>query len=207
MSLFPANLEQLRKEMKQCRDCPLHQGTTQAVPGIGSTTPKIVFIGEAPGEVEDREGIPFRGPAGQELQDILTEMEFTMDEIYITNITKHRPPGNRAPKPEEVAVCGPKFLEKELAILKPQAIVALGRSAAEALMRLQGLKPPRGTIRGTTYMYRGIPVHCTWHPSYVIRNGNSHDPNSEAHRLRGEMITDISAAWNKIIEREETLPY
>jgi uracil-DNA glycosylase family 4 len=207
MNLHPVSLEQARKEMQACKACQLHNNTHQAVPGIGSQSPTIMFIGEGPGEQEDLQGKPFVGPAGQELQGILAEMDFSFNEIYVTNMVRHRPPGNRTPTWDEIQICAPKFLAREIEVLAPKVIVCLGRCAAESLMKLQGMRPPRGTIRGTSYTYKGIPVYCTWHPSYVIRNGDSSQVGSEANRLRSEMIDDITQAWNRAVQTSDPLPY
>jgi DNA polymerase len=168
--------------MQSCTACPLEQNTTQAVPGIlVGDRADIMLIGEGPGADEDRLGKPFVGRAGQLLQTTLQELNIT-NNIYVTNIVKHRPPKNRKPLPSEMDTCGEKFLLREIFIREPKAIVCLGRTAAEyfflqkkILVRHNYLANYHiGRIRGQTFEIesgvRRIPVFCTWHPAYILRN-------------------------------------
>jgi uracil-DNA glycosylase len=164
----PARLAALAAEVAACTKCPLLATTrTQTVFGEGSPTARLMFIGEAPGAVEDRTGRPFVGPAGQLLTDMITKgMGLAREQVYIANILKSRPPGNRDPLPEESANCLP-FLERQIAIVRPEFLCLLGRIAASILLETA---LPAGRLRGKWHSYRGIPTIVTWHPSYLLRN-------------------------------------
>ncbi len=150
-----------------CQRCAeLAQCRTQTVFGVGNPDAELCFIGEAPGGEEDAQGEPFVGPAGQLLNRIIQACQMRREEVYIANILKCRPPGNRAPLPNEVANCLP-YLERQLALIRPKYLVALGAVAAQALLQTtQGI----GRLRGRFHDYRGIPVLCTYHPAYLLRN-------------------------------------
>lgn len=135
--------------------------------GEGSTTAEVMFIGEAPGQTEDQTGRPFVGPAGQLLDRIIQgAMGLQRSDVYIANINKCRPPGNRDPEPDEVAACLP-FLLQQVRILRPKAIVALGRIAAHNLLATQ---TPMRALRGRDLQFDGIPVVVTWHPAFLLRD-------------------------------------
>ncbi|MGB3968398.1 MAG: uracil-DNA glycosylase, partial [Planctomycetota bacterium] len=162
-----ARLLQLRAEVLPCTRCRLHEGRQHAVFGEGNPRAQVVFIGEAPGAVEDQTGRPFVGPAGQLLDRIITgAMGLQRTDVYIANINKCRPPNNREPLPDEVAACVP-FLRAQLAILRPAVIVCLGRVAAQNLL---GVTDSAGRLRGRQLAYEGVPVVVTWHPSYLLRD-------------------------------------
>lgn len=160
-------LQELRAQALQCTRCKLHQGRRTVVFGEGNPRPRVLFVGEAPGAVEDQTGRPFVGPAGQLLDRILQgAMGLPRDAVYIANINKCRPPGNREPEPDEVAACLP-FLQRQVAILRPEVIVALGRTAAHNLL---GTTEPMRALRGRELWFQHIPVVVTWHPAFLLRD-------------------------------------
>ena len=162
-----STLEKLRESMGDCRKCRiLAKNRSNLVFGDGSPDADLVFVGEAPGEEEDKQGIPFVGRAGQLLTKIVSAMGFDRSDVYIMNVLKCRPPANRDPLPDEVENCNPFFL-KQLEILDPKAIVALGKHASQTLL---DTKIPISKLRGTFYDYHGIPLMPTFHPSYLLRN-------------------------------------
>jgi uracil-DNA glycosylase family 4 len=158
-------LEEIRAEMGQCRRCKLYPGATQLVFGEGSPHAALMFIGEAPGAEEDRQGRPFVGDAGQLLNRMLNKMGVPREEVYITNVVKSRPPGNRDPEPDEIAACLP-FLQQQIRAIRPKVIVTLGRIAAHALL---DTKEPLTKMRGRWQSYDDIRVMPTFHPSYLLR--------------------------------------
>ncbi len=161
-----AALEELRREVAACTRCALHATRTQTVFADGPATAKLVFVGEAPGADEDREGVPFVGKAGQLLTAIIEKgMNLPRGEVYICNVLKCRPPNNRDPLPEEAACCEP-YLARQLELLQPKVICALGRHAARLLLQTD---ESIGRLRGRWHFYRGIPVRVTYHPSYLLR--------------------------------------
>lgn len=161
-----AALEDLRQDVLPCTSCGLHSTRTKTVFGAGSAQAKIVFIGEAPGRDEDLQGEPFVGASGQLLTKILGAVDFARDDVFICNILKCRPPGNRDPQPDEVAVCE-AHLKRQLAIIQPRLICCLGRIAAQTLL---GTETSLGALRKTVHFYEGIPVMATYHPAALLRN-------------------------------------
>ncbi|MGE5568138.1 MAG: uracil-DNA glycosylase [Rhodospirillales bacterium] len=181
----PANpsvlLAQIRADIGECRRCPLHAQRTQIVFGVGNEEAKLVFVGEGPGADEDAQGIPFVGRAGQLLTQMIDGtarregMPIRRPDVYICNVVKCRPPGNRTPEPEEMEICG-QFLFRQLEAIRPKAICALGGTAAKALLnRREGVT----RLRGNWYQWRDIPVMVTYHPSYLLRPYNQ-DAKREA---------------------------
>ena len=162
-----ARLDALAKEVAACFRCPLLAPTrTQTVFGSGSPTARLMFVGEAPGEEEDRTGRPFVGAAGRLLTDMITKgMGLTRDEVYIANVVKSRPPGNRNPLADEIKHCLP-FLEKQIAIIQPEFICMLGKVAASSLL---DTSLAVGRLRGKWHRYKGIASIVTYHPSYLLR--------------------------------------
>ena len=158
-------LEEIRAELEDCRRCPLCQGRKAVVFGIGNPRARVVFVGEAPGREEDEKGEPFVGEAGRLLDRILLAMGLSRDEVYICNVIKCRPPGNRDPQPEEIAACEP-YLKRQLAAIRPQLIVTLGKFAAQTLLRDTS---PISRLRGHWREYEGIPLMPTFHPAYLLR--------------------------------------
>lgn len=159
-------LRELRAEIHDCTKCKLHQGRQTTVFGEGSPTARVMFIGEAPGAREDQTGRPFVGPAGQLLDRILAgAMGLQRPEVFIANLNKCRPPGNRAPEPDEVAACLP-YLKRQVELVQPEVLVCLGRSAAQSLL---GSTESTTRMRQKQHEYCGIPVIVTWHPAYLLR--------------------------------------
>lgn len=161
--------EQLKitcQEMSNCQLCPLGKTRKNLVYGTGNPEAKIVFVGEAPGADEDEQGIPFVGRAGQLLTDIIKAMGFQRKDVYICNILKCRPPGNRNPQPDEISKCEP-FLKKQLQIISPEVICALGTFAAKTLLKTE---MPISALRGRFHSCEGIKLMPTYHPAYLLRN-------------------------------------
>ncbi|HEY9073472.1 MAG TPA: uracil-DNA glycosylase, partial [Desulfobaccales bacterium] len=158
--------EEIRQEMGQCRRCKLYPGATNLVFGVGAANARLMFIGEAPGAEEDLQGRPFVGAAGQVLNNMLNKLGLRREEVYITNVVKSRPPGNRNPEPDEIAACLP-FLKMQIAAIQPKVIVTLGKIATDALL---GVKEPISRLRGQWQRYDHIRVMPTFHPSYLLRS-------------------------------------
>lgn len=163
---LPETLEDIRRQLDGCRRCPLCQGRKTIVFGVGNPQADLVFVGEAPGREEDEKGEPFVGEAGRLLDQILFAMGLSRSQVYICNVEKCRPPKNRDPNPEEIAACEP-FLKRQLAVIRPQFIVALGRFAAQTLLKTE---TPIGRLRGRWFEYEGIPLMPTFHPAFLLRN-------------------------------------
>lgn len=149
-----------------CTGCALVQTATRPVPGLGNPVADVMVIGEAPGEQEDLRGEPFVGPAGELLDKILAAIQLDRTTVYIANVLKHRPPGNRTPLPDEVRACAP-FLQRQIDLVQPKLIIALGNSAAHALL---GTKLGMGKLRQQVHWYQGIPLVATYHPAALLRN-------------------------------------
>ncbi len=161
------DLRQLREILGDCRRCRLSEGRATIVYGVGNPNADVMFVGEGPGRDEDLQGEPFVGRAGQLLTDIITKgMRLRREDVYIANVVKCRPPGNRDPEPDEVASCEP-FLIRQIDLVKPRVIVALGRFAAQTLLRSNA---PVSRLRGQWRDYHGIPLMPTFHPAYLLRN-------------------------------------
>lgn len=157
----------MEEDIRGCTACPLHTNRKQAVPGTGDKTASWLFVGEAPGAEEDRKGEPFVGPAGQLLDKMLASIGLNRNaDVYIANAVKCRPPSNRTPLPAEITECG-HYLARQIALVKPTLIVALGRPAALALL---GRDVKINEARGRIFKRDGIPVIITYHPSYLLRN-------------------------------------
>jgi len=150
-----------------CSRCKLHTlGRTQVVFGVGNPNADLMFVGEAPGADEDIHGEPFVGRAGQLLTKIIEAIELKREDVYIANVIKCRPPGNRNPEPDEVEQCEP-FLFRQIDIIKPRVIVALGKFAAQCLLKTDS---PITRIRGREFTYRDAVLIPTYHPAYLLRN-------------------------------------
>jgi uracil-DNA glycosylase len=166
---LPAEMDwpHLNQAIRTCNRCELTHTRTQAVPGVGDVHAEWLFIGEAPGANEDRQGEPFVGDAGKLLDALLTAIGLARgDNVFIANVLKSRPPGNRDPRPEEVAACLP-FLQRQIDLIQPKLIVALGRIAAQSLLATD---TPIGRLRGKVHRYHGVPLVVTYHPAYLLRN-------------------------------------
>jgi DNA polymerase len=149
-----------------CTRCRLAQGRQKVVFGSGNPEADLMLIGEGPGAEEDRQGLPFVGPAGELLTKIIQAMDLRRDDVYIANVVKCRPPGNRDPQPDEVAACR-GYLERQIELVQPRLLVILGRVAAQTLL---GTDSPIGQMRGKWYQVRGIPTMVTYHPAALLRN-------------------------------------
>lgn len=163
----PKMLDEIAARIARCTLCPLCQTRTNTVPGQGNPAPELMFIGEGPGADEDAKGLAFIGRAGKLLTRIIEAMQFTRDEVFIGNIVKCRPPGNRVPAPEEMEKCIP-YLKEQIAVLKPRVIVCLGATAVKGLFGPEptGISKTRGHWR----TFEGIDVMPTFHPAYLLRN-------------------------------------
>jgi uracil-DNA glycosylase len=164
----PARWEALRQEIMGCTRCPLHATRTQGVVGVGPKRADWLVIGEAPGAEEDRRGEPFVGPAGQLLDAMLRAIGLDRStNVYIANVLKSRPPGNRDPQPDEVAACLP-YLVRQIALLQPKIMLAVGRIAAQNLL---GTQVPLGRLRGQVHHFGefNTPLVVTYHPAYLLR--------------------------------------
>jgi DNA polymerase len=149
-----------------CRQCGLCETRTQTVFADGSPSARLLFVGEAPGRDEDLKGLPFVGRAGQLLDKMIAAIDLKREEVYICNVLKCRPPENRTPLPSEVEQCLP-YLERQIELVRPALICALGLSAAQTLLRSKG---SMATLRGKTFEYRGVPLIPTYHPAALLRN-------------------------------------
>jgi DNA polymerase len=160
------SLERIAAEIAACTRCRLHATRTRSVPGVGAADADLVFVGEGPGADEDLRGEPFVGRAGQLLTKIIGAIQLSREEVFITNIVKCRPPGNRDPEPDEIAACEP-YLIRQLALLQPKVICALGRHAGA---QLTGTAAPMTALRRGEHYYRGLRVFPTYHPAACLRN-------------------------------------
>lgn len=160
--------DRLEQQVLACTLCPLHETRTQAVFGVGNRQAELLVVGEAPGADEDRQGEPFVGRAGRLLNAMLRAIGYERAEVYIANILKCRPPNNRDPQPVESATCTP-YLERQMALIEPKAILAVGRVSAQWLLQSDR---PIGTLRGRTYRYgtSQVPLVVTYHPAYLLRS-------------------------------------
>lgn len=160
-------LDSLRPRVLSCTKCPLHETRSNVVFGEGDPSATIMFVGEGPGEVEDQTGRPFVGPAGQKLDEVLASVGIARESVYITNVVKCRPPGNRVPSKSEMEVCVP-YLEAQVALIQPALIVTLGNTSTQWLLpEAPGITRSHGTF----YTWRGrILLYPMFHPSYLLRN-------------------------------------
>jgi uracil-DNA glycosylase family 4 len=166
---LPAGYEELREHALSCTRCPLSEGRTQVVFSDGNPNGRLVVVGEAPGANEDRTGLPFVGAAGQLLDLLLATVDLSRtDSVYICNVIKCRPPGNRNPLPEEIEACSP-YLRRQIELVKPEVLLAVGSFAAQLLT---GKSLPLGKLRGTVHSYAGTPLVVTYHPAALLRNSN-----------------------------------
>ncbi len=172
---FTDSIEKINTDISKCNLCDLHKSKTNYVPGEGFSKPEILFIGEGPGEQEDKSGRPFVGEAGLLLDKIIGKMGYSRNNIYITNIVKCRPPNNRTPNKAEAKACF-SFLRRQIDFLKPKIIVCLGKTAINHLM---GKELYITKVRGTKFEYNNIPVIPTFHPSYILHQ-NSNEATSKA---------------------------
>lgn len=173
-----AEMDQLNAEVRACTRCPLYQGATHGVPGEGPLDAKIMLVGEAPGQREDQQGRPFVGPSGQWLNELLGMAGLKREDVYITNIVKHRPPNNRDPQPDEIAACQ-VYLERQLALIDPEVVITLGRHSMGWFCG-PGLKITQ--VHGRARRAKGRVVVTMYHPAAAL-----HNPD-----LKDAMIEDFS---------------
>lgn len=179
-----ASLEAVASVVATCTGCPLCEGRTNTVPGEGNPSAKLMCVGEGPGESEDLSGRPFVGRAGELLNKILESIEVPRPEVYIANIVKCRPPRNRAPLPDERSACLP-YLHRQIAIVRPKVLLALGGTAAEALL---GVKKSLGDLRLRVHSWDGIPLIVTYHPAALLRNPNWKRPAWDDVRIARQLL-------------------
>jgi uracil-DNA glycosylase len=177
-------LEAVAERIRTTYCCDLCPSRTNAVPGEGNPHAKLVLVGEGPGATEDATGRPFVGQAGQLLDSILDAIEVPRNSVYITNIVKCRPPQNRKPLPDEIAACIP-YLHRQLELLQPKVIVAMGGTAGESLL---GVRKSLGELRGKVHTFNGIPLVVTYHPAALLRNPNWKKPTWDDVRIARQLL-------------------
>jgi uracil-DNA glycosylase family 4 len=179
-------LAAVRADIGDCTRCKLHtQGRSQVVFGVGNPEADLMFVGEAPGADEDVQGVPFVGRAGQLLTKIIEAIGMKREDVYIANVIKCRPPQNRNPEPDEVDTCEP-FLFRQIDIIKPKVIVALGKFGAQTLLKTL---EPISKLRGRVFEYRGSKLIPTFHPAYLLRNPSSKREVWEDMKLARKLLT------------------
>jgi uracil-DNA glycosylase family 4 len=179
-----AALAMIREDIGDCTRCALHKGRNKLVFGDGNPAARLMFVGEGPGADEDAQGIPFVGKAGQLLNNMIGAMGLKREDVYIANVVKCRPPGNRTPEPEEGNTCSP-FLFRQIDVVRPQVLVALGATAATYLL---GQRQPLAGLRGRVHAFRGCQLIITYHPAYLLR-----DP-----RQKKEAWADLQIAMREL---------
>jgi uracil-DNA glycosylase len=184
------SLDEIARMVAKCTRCRLYKTAINPVPGEGNPKAKLVCVGEAPGAKEDETGRPFVGQAGQLLTKILAAIDMTREEVFICNVLKHRPPGNRNPLPDEVEACSP-YMIRQLELIKPKVIVAFGTFAAQTLLNT---KTPLGQLRGLVHRYHGTPLVVTYHPAALLRNPAWKRPTWEDVKLARRVLDSASRA-------------
>jgi uracil-DNA glycosylase len=179
-----ATIDAVAERIRTTHCCGLCPHRINAVPGEGNPSAKLFLVGEGPGATEDAQGRPFVGQAGNLLNGILEAIEIPRETVYITNIVKCRPPQNRKPLPDEIAACIP-YLHRQLEIIKPKVILALGSTAAEAML---GVRKSLGELRGKVHTYNGIPLIVTYHPAALLRNPNWKKPTWDDVRIARQLL-------------------
>ena len=178
------SLEAIAKVVSGCTRCPLYSTALNPVPGEGNPDADFMVVGEAPGASEDETGRPFVGAAGQLLTKILGAIKLEREDVFIANVLKHRPPGNRNPLPEEVAACSP-YLLRQIELVRPKVILALGTFAAQTLL---ATKLPISKLRGQVHRYHGVPLIVTYHPAALLRNPSWKRPTWEDVQLARRVL-------------------
>ena len=178
------SLDALAAHVASCTRCPLYSTATNPVPGEGNPNADFMCVGEAPGATEDETGRPFVGAAGQLLTKILGAIDLKREDVFICNVLKHRPPGNRNPRPEEVTACSP-YLIRQIDLIKPKVILALGTFAAQTLL---DTKLSIGKLRGQVHRYYGVPLIVTYHPAALLRNPGWKRPTWEDVQLARRIL-------------------
>ena len=184
------SLDEIATLTRGCVACGLHAGTRNAVPGDGNSHADLVCVGEAPGEMEDESGIPFVGKSGELLEKILLAIQLKRSDVFICNVIKHRPPGNRNPTPDEITACSP-FLRRQLELLQPKVILAFGAFAAQTLLET---KIPITKLRGVVHRYYGVPLIATYHPAALLRNPSWRRPTWEDVKLARRILDRATGA-------------
>lgn len=184
------SLKPIAEKVQDCGRCPLFATAMNGVPGDGNAKAEVVIVGEAPGANEDETGLPFVGAAGGLLTKILESVKLSREEVFITNVVKHRPPGNRNPTPAEVEACSP-YLIRQLELIKPKVIIAFGNFAAQTLLNT---KDGIGKLRGTVHTYHGTPLVVTYHPAALLRNPNWKRPTWEDVKLARRVLDNAQGA-------------
>ncbi len=179
-----SSLEAVAGAVSGCTRCALSAGRTHTVPGEGSPTARLLCVGEGPGEREDKTGRPFVGRAGELLTEILAAIELPREQVFIANVVKCRPPQNRKPLPDEVSECMP-YLKAQIRLLRPAVILALGATAASALL---GARRSLGDLRNQVHRYDGIPLVVTYHPAALLRNPNWKKPTWDDVRIARQLL-------------------
>lgn len=173
------SLDAVATAVASCTRCPLYATATNPVPGVGNPAAALMIVGEAPGANEDEKGEPFVGAAGQLLTKILAAVDLRREDVYICNVLKHRPPGNRNPMPDEVTACSP-YLFRQFELIRPKAILALGTFAAQTLLQT---KLGIGKLRSQVHRFHGVPLIVTYHPAALLRNPSWKRPTWEDVQL------------------------
>jgi uracil-DNA glycosylase family 4 len=184
------SLEEIAQVVAQCRRCPLYATALNPVPGVGRPDADFMCVGEAPGANEDQQGEPFVGQAGQLLNKILGAIDLERKDVFIANVLKHRPPGNRNPTPDEVVACSP-YLVRQIELVRPKVILALGTFAAQTLLET---KLTIGKLRGQIHRYYGVPLIVTYHPAALLRNPSWKRPTWEDVQLARRILDRALAA-------------
>jgi DNA polymerase len=184
-----ASLDEIAKAVAACTKCSLYKGAENPVPGEGNPDADFMCVGEAPGAKEDETGRPFVGQAGQLLTKILAAIDLKREDVFIGNVLKHRPPGNRNPLPDEVTVCSP-YLIRQIELIRPKVILALGTFAAQTLL---DTKLSIGKLRGQVHRYYGVPLIVTYHPAALLRNPSWKRPTWEDVQLARRILDDARA--------------
>ena len=195
-------LIKIAEEVKKCRKCGLWRGATQSVPGEGSFDAKVVFVGEAPGFNEDQKGIPFCGAAGKLLDKLLALARLKRDEVFITNVLKHRPPGNRDPSPEEIGACR-SFLDHQIEIFEPKIIVTLGRFSMAKFLPNALISQIHGQPRFVQWGERELIVIPMYHPAAALRNGKIMAEEQKDFGKLGAFLEKLEGKEKIEIEKEE----
>ena len=184
------SLDEIAHAVASCRRCPLYATATNPVPGVGNPDADFMCVGEAPGANEDAQGEPFVGQAGQLLNKILEAIKLRREDVYIANVLKHRPPGNRNPLPDEVTACSP-YLVRQIELVRPKVLLALGTFAAQTLLET---KLTIGKLRGQIHRYYGVPLIVTYHPAALLRNPSWKRPTWEDVQLARRILDRALAA-------------
>ena len=173
------SLDEVAATVASCKRCPLFSTALNPVPGTGNPNADLMIVGEAPGATEDEQGVPFVGAAGQLLTKILAAVDLKREDVFICNVLKHRPPGNRNPMPDEVTACSP-YLFRQFELIRPRAILALGTFAAQTLLQT---KLAIGKLRSQVHRFHGVPLIVTYHPAALLRNPSWKRPTWEDVQL------------------------